>query len=57
MFVSFHAHLDPFWLKTEEELSNINFMPDSWLYNMLNQRNSKQVFNAMYDALTAEGKS
>lgn len=50
-FVSFHPHLDAFWLNTDDELKSINFTPAGFLYAM-NQRNSKTIFNSMYDALT-----
>lgn len=48
--VSFHPHLDAFWLDTDDDLKNINFTPAGFLYAM-NQRNSKTIFNSMYDAL------
>ncbi len=48
--VAFHPHLDAFWLNTDDELKNINFRPAGFLYNM-NQRNSKQIFNSMLEAL------
>lgn len=48
--LSFHPHLDAFWLNTENELRDANFIPASFLYQMA-QRNSKQIFNSMYDAL------
>lgn len=38
--VTFHPHLDAFWLNTDDELKNINFRPAGFLYAM-NQRNSK----------------
>ncbi len=30
--VTFHPHLDAFWLNTDIELKNINFEPASFLY-------------------------
>jgi hypothetical protein len=48
--VTFHPHLDAFWLNTDDELKNVNFRPAGFLYNM-NQRNSKQIFNSMLEAL------
>jgi hypothetical protein len=44
--VTFHPHLDAFWLNTDDELKSINFRPAGFLYAM-NQRNSKQIFNSM----------
>lgn len=52
VMVAFHPHLDAFWLNTEEELRSLSFVPFPFLYQM-NQRNSKQIFNSMYEALTA----
>lgn len=49
-FITFHPHLDAFWLNTDDELKNINFRPEGFLFAM-NQRNSKQIFNTMLDAL------
>ena len=49
-FVTFHPHLDAFWLNYDHELKDINFRPAGFLYNM-NQRNSKQIFNSMLEAL------
>lgn len=51
--VTFHPHLDAFWLNTDDELKNVNFRPAGFLYNM-NQRNSKQIFNSMLDALSKD---
>ena len=48
--VSFHPHLDAFWLNTDEELTNINFRPAGFLYAM-NQRNSKTILNSAFEAL------
>lgn len=48
--VTFHPHLDAFWLDTDDDLKNINFRPAGFLYAM-NQRNSKTIFNSMLDAL------
>lgn len=45
-FVTFHPHLDAFWLNTDDELKDINFVPVGFLYAM-NQRNSKTIFNSM----------
>lgn len=53
--VSFHPHLDAFWLNTDDELKDINFRPAGFLYAM-NQRNAKQIFNSMYDALIQDEK-
>lgn len=50
-FVTFHPHLDAFWLNTDTELKNINFRPAGFLYAM-NQRNSKTIFNSMLEALS-----
>ena len=44
--VTFHPHLDAFWLNTDDELKSINFRPAGFLFAM-NQRNSKQIFNSM----------
>ena len=52
-FVTFHPHLDAFWLNYDTELKDINFKPQGFLYNM-NQRNSKQIFNSMLDALLSD---
>ena len=49
-FLSFHPHLDAFWLNTDDELKNIHFRPEGFLYAM-NQRNAKQIFNSMIDGL------
>ena len=49
-FVTFHPHLDAFWLNTDDELKDINFRPANFLYAM-NQRSSKAIFNSMYEAL------
>lgn len=49
-YISFHPHLDAFWLNTDDELKSISFRPQGFLYAM-NQRNSKTIFNSMYDAL------
>lgn len=46
-----HPHLDAFWLNTDDELRNINFVPAGFLYAM-NQRNSKTILNSMLDALS-----
>lgn len=54
-FVSFHPHLDAFWLDTDDDLKDINFKPEGFLYAM-NQRNSKTIFNSMYDALVDNSK-
>ena len=51
MLLTFHPHLDAFWLDTDDDLKNINFRPAGFLYAM-NQRNSKQIFNSMKAALT-----
>lgn len=53
--VTFHPHLDAFWLNTDDELKNINFVPASFLYQM-NQRNSKTIYNSMLAALTKDSK-
>lgn len=45
-FVTFHPHLDAFWLDTDDDLKDINFRPAGFLYAM-NQRNSKTIFNSM----------
>ena len=44
--VTFHPHLDAFWLNTDDELKDINFVPAGFLYAM-NQRNSKTIFKSM----------
>lgn len=44
--VTFHPHLDAFWLDTDDDLKNINFQPAGFLYAM-NQRNSKTILNSM----------
>ena len=49
-FVSFHPHLDAFWLNTDVELKSLTFRPEGFLFAM-NQRNSKQIFDSMLDAL------
>ena len=49
--VSFHPHLDAFWLDTDDDLKNINFRPAGFLYAM-NQRNSKDILNSMLEALS-----
>jgi hypothetical protein len=49
-FVTFHPHLDAFWLNTDTELKDLNFRPAYFLFEM-NQRNSKTIFNSMYAAL------
>jgi lysosomal alpha-mannosidase len=49
--VTFHPHLDAFWLDTDDDLKDINFRPAGFLYAM-NQRNSKTIFNSMLDALS-----
>lgn len=49
--VTFHPHLDAFWLNTDTELKDIHFVPASFLYEM-NQRNSKTILNSMLDSLT-----
>lgn len=51
--VTFHPHLDAFWLDTDDDLKNINFSPAGFLYAM-NQRNSKTILNSMLDALTKD---
>jgi hypothetical protein len=45
-----HPHLDAFWLNTDDELKNINFVPAGFLYAM-NQRNSKTILNSMLTSL------
>ncbi len=50
-YTTFHPHLDAFWLNSDKELTDINFRPAGFLYQM-NQRNSKTIFNSMYQALT-----
>jgi hypothetical protein len=49
--VTFHPHLDAFWLDTDDDLKNIDFRPAGFLYAM-NQRNSKTILNSMLEALT-----
>lgn len=49
-FITFHPHLDAFWLNFDHELKSINFTPQGFLYAM-NQRNSKTIFNSMLKAL------
>ena len=44
--VTFHPHLDAFWLDTDDDLKSINFRPAGFLYAM-NQRNSKTILNSM----------
>ena len=46
MLVTFHPHMDIFWLNSESQLRNINFQPEGFLY-MMNQRNSKTIYNSM----------
>ena len=48
--ISFHPHLDAFWLNTDDELKSEGFTPAGFLYAM-NQRNSKVIFNSMLAAL------
>lgn len=45
--VSFHPHMDAFWLNTDDELKSINFRPAGFLYAM-NQRNSKTLLNSAF---------
>ena len=49
-YISFHPHLDAFWLNTDDQLKDISFRPEGFLY-MMNQRNSKQIFNSMLAGL------
>lgn len=49
--MTFHPHLDAFWLNTDTELKDIKFRPAGFLYSM-NQRNSKTILNSMLEALT-----
>lgn len=49
-FVTFHPHLDAFWLNTDSELKSPTFRPEGFLFAM-NQRNSKQIFDSMLEAL------
>lgn len=46
MLVTFHPHMDIFWLNSESQLRNIDFRPEGFLYAM-NQRNSKTIYNSM----------
>ena len=49
--MTFHPHLDAFWLNYDNELKDINFVPAGFLYAM-NQRNSKTIFNSMLQSLS-----
>jgi hypothetical protein len=53
--VTFHPHLDAFWLDTDDDLKSINFRPAGFLYAM-NQRNSKTILNSMLEALSRDAK-
>ena len=50
MLVTFHPHMDIFWLNSESQLRSIEFNPEGFLYAM-NQRNSKTIYNSMFEAL------
>jgi hypothetical protein len=43
--------MDAFWLNSDLELKDINFVPAGFLFNM-NQRNSKVIYNSMLTALS-----
>jgi len=53
--VTFHPHLDAFWLDTDDDLKSISFRPAGFLYAM-NQRNSKTILNSMLEALSRDAK-
>ncbi len=53
--ITFHPHLDAFWLNIDTELKDINFRPAGFLYNM-NQRNSKTILNSMLQSLSSDLK-
>ena len=54
-YLAFHPHLDAFWLNTDDQLKDINFRPEGFLY-MMNQRNAKQIFNSMLAGLSTNSQ-